>query len=222
MANPVTAQLRFRLFELWYAHLKGLDKDEQEIQFDKGEDGSYHQQPVLDAWELWAPASGILWRHQNGNLYEIEALSLLEDDPEQELVTYRPLQGGNSWTRRLHGDDGFFSDRDGKPRFSVLLGAWNDPERFLLLDTLDLEPGEDSATPRPDIPTPAGLPGTAWLHYHGQVFDVTEVVLDVMTEQPLVIYRGRQDGLTWSMPYGMFVGNHAKGGPRFTPYTEGQ
>lgn len=47
------------------------------------------------------PGLGSVWQHHKGTFYRVTEVSRHSEDPEQWLVTYRPIGGGDAWTRAL-------------------------------------------------------------------------------------------------------------------------
>lgn len=47
------------------------------------------------------PEPGTVWRHRNGNLYRVEFLTNLPDDPKYpKTVVYRNVNNDTLWSRR--------------------------------------------------------------------------------------------------------------------------
>ncbi|MCP1540132.1 DUF1653 domain-containing protein, partial [Methylorubrum extorquens] len=98
---------------------------------------------------------GSLWQHKKGAFYVVIAVSRHSEHPDQWLVTYRPVAGGDDWTRALlftESNDwaGFLDSFEiGEPwhRFTHISGprTWQDeqpaveesPTRAELLEMLD-------------------------------------------------------------------------------------
>ncbi|TXN08970.1 DUF1653 domain-containing protein [Methylobacterium sp. WL103] len=48
------------------------------------------------------PGVGSIWRHNKGAFYKVVGYSRHSEDPDQWLVTYRPIAGeGDAWTRAI-------------------------------------------------------------------------------------------------------------------------
>lgn len=98
------------------------------------------QKPVgLPPKPVSVPGVGSVWEHYKGHQYRVIATSRHSEHPEQWLVTYRPLAGGDDWTRILlakpNWPDGFldsFGGGDPRHRFRLCSGprSWVHEERW--------------------------------------------------------------------------------------------
>lgn len=101
----------------------------------------------------YLPGRGSIWRHHKGTLYRVLAVSRHSEDPNEWLVTYEPVEGGDAWTRALLFStanqwagfaDAWVGD-GGTDRFTYVSGPkiWRDeqpedePTREQLLEMLD-------------------------------------------------------------------------------------
>lgn len=98
------------------------------------------------------PGRGSVWRHHKGTVYRVATVSRHSENPDEWLVTYEPIVGGDAWTRALlfsadNGWAGFADSWDGDggtDRFTYVMGprTWRDeppaePDRQQLLEMLD-------------------------------------------------------------------------------------
>lgn len=100
----------------------------------------------------YLPGRGSIWRHHKGTLYRVIAVSRHSEEPNEWLVTYEPVNGGDAWTRALLFSaanqwagfaDAWVGD-GGTDRFTYVSGpkTWRDepqdePTRAQLLEMLD-------------------------------------------------------------------------------------
>lgn len=95
------------------------------------------------------PGRGSIWRHHKGTLYRVVIAARHSEFPDQWLVTYEPVDGGDPWTRALlfsqeHQWSGFADHwSETTDRFAYVSGprTWRDeqpePTREQLLEMLD-------------------------------------------------------------------------------------